>query len=111
MNAAIAWVSKLANGAWTAVLRVLTAGLQWLADLVSLVLGLGVELIVMLLLFAVGLLQDMPEWLQQGPVPDLLVQANYFLPLGTIAACVSFYGLFYAAVYLYKAAKLVRGGG
>lgn len=105
------WISGALKSFVDWLLGVVSMVLQWLADLVSLVLGLIVDLFGMFLTWAAGALITVPEGVRQGPIPGLLVQANYFLPLGTIFACLTVLGAFYAGSYLYKLAKFIRGGG
>lgn len=111
MSAALSWLAQLVTNLTAWALRLLTGVLNWFGELVTAVLKLLIDLGASLLVWASGFLMDIPPGFHQGPIPDLLVQANYFLPLGTIASCLTVYGTYYAGSYLYKFAKFVRAGG
>lgn len=107
-----AWISTVITNLWRAFLNVVGSVLQFAADCVSAVLGWGLDAVLMFLVFVVGLLPDIPTGLTTtGPVPALIVQANYWVPLPTVFTCLAAVGATYAATYLYKLAKFARGAG
>ena len=111
IGAALKWIGGLFQSLWSTFLKTCTAVLQWCADVLSAVLGAMLDGLILLLTLVVNILPEVPNLPMSGATPALIAQADYFVPLGTVAACVAAIGATYAATYIYKMAKLIRGGG
>ena len=111
ISAVMKWLLGVINGVWEAFIRFLNDLITWVVDLLILVLNFGVDVIVKTLKFFVGLLPEAPDWQNMGMAPALLASADYFVPLGAIAAGLGLMGTTYVLSYVYKGGKFLRGGG
>lgn len=112
MNSVLTWLGQTLTSLWTAFLKFGSACLQILIDLVSMVVNLAVDLVFLIIVFAVSLLPPVPDLPSGGTLnTGLFALANYFFPFDTLLQLVAVLALVYAAVWLYKLGKFVRGGG
>lgn len=111
MTAVVNWLAQFLGGIWAAFLKLISSIVQWGADLLSALLGFIIKLFFGFLTFAAGLLPQVPDLPTSGPLPALVSQSDYFVPLSTAVTCLGIVGLFWVGNYLYKLAKFIRGGG
>ncbi len=111
--AALDWFRSVITTVWDAVMRVLDQLLAWGLDVLFAVLRMLFDSFVMLLQFAAHLLPPVPEPPQfyTDTIGGYLSILNGIFPLDLVFSLAALWAVIYGAIFLYKAAKFIRGGG
>jgi len=109
----LGWFSSFSGALWQALGTLVGAVLGWVLDLLVLLVNLLVDLFFTLLGFLVHLLPpvpDPPTWYTDALAPYLGI-LNTFFPVSEVLTAASAWAAIYAALFLYKGVKFLRGGG